>query len=211
MDTGFDGAVTAIEINNTDIYAAGVFSQSVAKWNGFQWSSLGQGPSSIWGEFTDLAIQNNIVYAAAFQDGIFRWDGEEWIHFPILPEVNNATTINLKGNNVFIGGEFFLGPAGTYNIAQREDEELTATKGYPLDEGLRVEVFPNPVTDVLYYSIGNTAILPHHIELMDINGRVILSRIKEGNDLHIAHLPAGLYFLKVHQEGATGIAKIVKL
>ena len=210
IGTGLDGAVITIEINDNGIYAGGIFSQLVARWHNGEWKSLGNGPNTFLGEVIDIAISGHILYAAAYQDGVLKWDGDEWVNLINWPFLEPAWTIAIQDKKVYVGGEFFLGPGGTFNIAELKDEDLIGTKVSPEINAPQLKIYPNPTTDQLSYTLGDIKMAPHQIELTDVTGQVMLSMIQVENELNLAHLPAGLYFLKIQFEEGMGMAKVLK-
>ena len=68
------------------------------------------------------------------------------------------------------------------------------------------KVYPNPSSDYIRLEFKGEA--EHYYQLLDLSGRVILSDgLKSGESIHIAHLPKGIYQLKL-ANGST--KKIVK-
>lgn len=118
--------VNAILVQGTDVYVGGFFFQAgsvdvrhIAKWNGTQWSAVGQG-------FTDevhaLAALGTDIYAGGkFQKiwagdsvkGIAKWNGTAWSSLSV--KLANAYTgrpvvsaITPSGTDLYVGGYFTL-------------------------------------------------------------------------------------------------------
>jgi uncharacterized repeat protein (TIGR01451 family) len=70
-----------------------------------------------------------------------------------------------------------------------------------------VELFPNPVVDQLKF---NTVLTIDNIEIYDLSGRIVQSLAVSNNQVKIADLPSGTYFVKLHASGITYFSKIMK-
>ena len=76
-----------------------------------------------------------------------------------------------------------------------------------------VSVYPNPATDVLTISIGNTADLPSAYSIYSSLGQVIAQKVVSSNgDLSIntSDLSSGIYFIRIEKETAVKTLKFVK-
>lgn len=91
---------------------------NIAKWDGFQWSSIGGGFNY---EPNDVAVYNNELYATGFFDTaigygprnfIAKWNGTQWEDLGRgLENVGNVMTVY---NNELIVGGFFMGAGEVY-------------------------------------------------------------------------------------------------
>lgn len=70
-------------------------------------------------------------------------------------------------------------------------------------------VFPNPTSELIYYQTRDD-LREHRVTLTDVTGRVVIQRTTNRQEIDVANLPEGLYFLKVEQAGKTGIARVIK-
>jgi uncharacterized repeat protein (TIGR01451 family) len=77
---------------------------------------------------------------------------------------------------------------------------------------LGLNVFPNPVSNVLIINSTNKIEQELSIEVINLNGQVLMHQILRGQNPHInvQELSAGLYFLKIKTSEGTGIVKIIK-
>ena len=80
-----------------------------------------------------------------------------------------------------------------------------------------ITVYPNPTTGVLNLiqeSINNEQLTINNIEIFDIYGKKHqVSNLKSqisNQQINIAHLPAGIYFVKITTEVGSAIQKVVK-
>jgi uncharacterized repeat protein (TIGR01451 family) len=86
-------------------------------------------------------------------------------------------------------------------------DAVTTGTNQPLVE--RLEIYPNPTSDLLSVKYANTT--PLRATLIDAMGRRLLSREFRGElSLRLAAYPAGIYLLRV-EDGATGGASVRKV
>lgn len=78
-----------------------------------------------------------------------------------------------------------------------------------------INVFPNPVINILNIAIENTQRHSFNYSLFDIRGRKIMTRLMTGNleQISVNHLKPGIYLLKVFDEksSAVSVFKLHKL
>jgi len=91
-------------------------------------------------------------------------------------------------------------------LADLGDTPLTKTK---------VAIFPNPTADIINITIAETTSKRKKIELIDMSGRRILSRLEFGNHIEIDlnTTPQGIYYLRISDASGLPIGrfKVVKL
>ena len=94
------------------------------------------------------------------------------------------------------------------------DDKMIINRGLqPTDEKIdKITIVPNPTTGELRIENGELRI--NDVEIFDIYGRKqqvsnLTSQIS--NPINIAHLPAGLYFVKINTEAGEVVKKVVKL
>ena len=78
-----------------------------------------------------------------------------------------------------------------------------------------LNVYPNPARNSFYVNLGVTTERSGRFDLMDMNGRVVLTEhIPPGYQIYqvdIQHLDRGMYILRWHESGRNlGFRKIVK-
>jgi len=125
----FQGAVQALVVSGSDLYAGGLFTKAgavnanhIAKWSGSSWSALGSG---IDGSVKALVASGSDLYAGGdfYTAGrvsaskIAKWDGSAWSALGSgtggalgsgLGGANpSVMAMGVAGTNLFVGGEFF--------------------------------------------------------------------------------------------------------
>jgi hypothetical protein len=77
---------------------------------------------------------------------------------------------------------------------------------------LGLNVFPNPVSNVLTINSTNKIEQELTIDVVNLNGQVLMHQILSGQNpqINVQELSAGLYFLKIKTSEGIGIVKIVK-
>ena len=88
-----------------------------------------------------------------------------------------------------------------------ETFEATATEDHIITDG-SVKLFPNPATDVLFINFEVAASANIHIEVLNVEGKVINSSSisaasgKNSTSINTSELPAGMYYLKMKSNNA---------
>jgi len=70
------------------------------------------------------------------------------------------------------------------------------------------KMYPNPVEDVLHFSIQNNAI--QYVRLIDFNGKVLLETYEKIEQLNLANYTSGMYLLQIKTELGAISKKIIK-
>jgi hypothetical protein len=68
-------------------------------------------------------------------------------------------------------------------------------------------VYPNPVSDDLHIETDRTI---KHIEMVDLNGRVVKTWFGDNKTINVQSIPAGHYILRIHTENSIVPVRIVK-
>jgi hypothetical protein len=108
-----------------------------------------------------------------------------------------------------------INPCGPATYGETEDYIVNLTSGVGVDENplAIVQVYPNPARDVLYVDVKDLEDIKS-IEVLDMNGKQILvqNKIEAGvNALAIEHLDAGMYQVRVTQNGYQSTQRLIKL
>jgi len=141
-----DGAVRAMASSGPDVYVGGDFTRAgglparhVARWNGREWSSLGEGvDGTVWA----IAVRGSDVYVGGdftraggrSANGIARWDGTRWV--PLGTGMRGARdafatpavyALAVRGREVYAGGRFTrAGGAAADGVARWDGRTWTA-------------------------------------------------------------------------------------
>lgn len=205
-------------VYHNDLIVAGMFTKEqnalnpgnyIAKWNGTQWSELGDGLDGVvW----DMKINNDELYVCgAFQhaggidaDKIAKWDGTKWCGFGTSID-NVVNTIGFYHDSLYIGGGFWtINGDSIGRIAKWVGGDYTDTCGIEsgIEQVVNIEtltVFPNPLhttaTIVLPFELITGTLKFYNLlgqEVMSIEGitgkEILISRDGLSN---------GLYFFRV--------------
>lgn len=164
-------------------------------WQGGAYLSLQSASGYIYGtarleqgtkDSVDIAVAPHDVYAVWHKGG----GTDRYVNYTIKNRYEEAL-VSVK-NAYRNGGSHFI----EWPCAHLDIEEVPS-------EGV-VNVYPNPVTDVLNIQADNI----QKVELMDMSGRRILTTDKEQIDVRRLH--AGAYFVRVITSRNTTIKRVVK-
>lgn len=70
--------------------------------------------------------------------------------------------------------------------------------------------WPNPANDVINISTKNNAVAINAVQITDLNGRTVKEVKGMTNQINVAELNAGVYFLKITTDQGTGTTKVIK-
>lgn len=176
-------------------------------WNG-QWDRVSQY------NYT-LDANNNIVFAQSD-----KWKNNQWepslrynkdfdmsytSNDLITPYWYNENNL-LRSQNVelVIGGNWTLVDSMQYYYSPQ-------TVNSVLDlETKQVEVYPNPVTDMVTFQIPNDVINPT-VEVYDMKGMLMISRRLQATTLDVSFLGKGAYYFLIIDKDITYSGKLMKL
>ena len=77
----------------------------------------------------------------------------------------------------------------------------------------RIQVYPNPATDLLTIHFGDVAqCKPLNVTVMDVMGRAFFAETVSSTEvrLDVSQWPSGVYVIRTEQEGVCGVRKFVK-
>lgn len=77
----------------------------------------------------------------------------------------------------------------------------------------RIQVYPNPATNLLTISIGDSApCKPMNVTVIDVMGQVVFAETVSSTEarLEVSQWPSGVYVIQMEQEGIWGVRKFVK-
>ena len=120
------------------------------------------------------------------------------VDFIVLPGTGNALSFNAKVDD--------------YTIKATATEDLLDTKDYSSNLADRIKLFPNPVEDILHFSISNSTAITK-VEFIDSNGKLVKSiPIKNiyNNPINTSELSKGLYLLNIFSVEGKATKKFIK-
>ena len=99
-------------------------------------------------------------------------------------------------------------------VKRYKDEGGTTLPSYivavsdPVNHAMSLHVYPNPVNDVMYFSLEDNS--PASIQIIDMSGRIISEAVVNSQSyLDASALSNGLYLMKVKQGNESGLVKFV--
>lgn len=110
---------------------------------------------------------------------------------------NAPTTITV------IAGEYF----GTYQVYPREPSEILSVENIN-SNNVSFNLYPNP-TNTGYVTIASAKNSAIAVEVYNILGKQVLNSTLTNNNLNVSALAAGMYILKISQDGASTTKKLV--
>ncbi len=127
---------------------------------------------------------------------------EDWYFFQFTQE--NGELIFYVGENT--NGEayfsFDLLPGFTFNF---ENSPVLATNDIASQN---VVIFPNPVAETLFIKTTGTPI--QAVQVYDAFGKVVVDKVKFENDIDVATLQTGIYFIDIESSKGHTIKKFIK-
>ena len=109
----------------------------------------------------------------------------------------------LLGNELYFTAE--TSHAGR-QLWRATEKEVTAVATFSKNDMLKV--YPNPTTDYLFIDSEGQPI--KKLQLFHLNGKMVSLPGQPGNSLHVAHLPAGLYFVRIETDKKLYVKKFIK-
>lgn len=158
-------------------------------------------------EYLHLSVAGDAIagvdYLPALPDSIHFNPLDSAVVIPLAVPAQSSGQHNLAVNIITCGGDQVV----TQNLHIDNDH---AGVGEAMGNENGLVVFPNPVNDWLYVARPKGSIGTAELQMMDLTGRVVLSRSMRvpGSTLDVAHLPNGLYLLKVVGDGQVATAKV---
>lgn len=84
---------------------------------------------------------------------------------------------------------------------------FSATLSIEDQESIGFSIAPNPTTDILFISKSNPST---KIEVMNMNGQLVISKKENLEHIKVNHLQSGMYFIKVYSEKGSSTKKFIK-
>ncbi|WP_298761363.1 T9SS type A sorting domain-containing protein [uncultured Psychroserpens sp.] len=87
-------------------------------------------------------------------------------------------------------------------------EDCAATLGTNTFELNTISVYPNPVVDILNINATNNEL--KRLDILDINGRLVITKYNSFENVDMHQLNAGVYFMRLYNKSATKTLKLIK-
>ncbi|MEL6922584.1 MAG: choice-of-anchor V domain-containing protein [Bacteroidota bacterium] len=195
-------------INTAEAGAAGYGMQAVAVSGDDNVNSGNFGTPENGTQITSLGGRDYFEHNTLNSDSLFQI---EWT----APDINTgdvtfyAASIAANGNGSLSGDGTV---AGTLELTERV---LSSTTDRQLD--VDVQVFPNPVSDVVSLQLNATSRQLTRLRLFNLEGKLLQSEVLDltvGSNTHqlnVQHLPKGQYLLQLTDSGKTVTKKLLKI
>jgi hypothetical protein len=122
------------------------------------------------------------------------------------------------------GHAFYLVPVLYTLIEEKFDACFSITRDFlythlksmaslPEMEETMIQVYPNPATDLLTFSVGDTPqCKPWSVTVIDLMWRAVMTESVSAADmsLDVSHLSSGVYFIRMEQDGFWDVRKFMK-
>ena len=112
-------------------------------------------------------------------------------------------------NFMLLGNELYFTAETSHSGRQlwhATEKEITAVT--TISKSGMLKVYPNPTTDHLFIDSESQPI--KSLQLFHLNGQMVSLPGQPGNSLHVAHLPAGLYFVRIETDKKLYVKKFIK-
>ena len=104
--------------------------------------------------------------------------------------------------------DYALSPTAVATLYQ---QSTTALKDIFSSTVLKLEVLPNPVSDILKVTFPFNMPINMPLEIRDINGRLILKIDKYTEGVNVSHFVSGVYIIAIQIDNQVAVARFVKL
>ncbi|HLP95026.1 MAG TPA: T9SS type A sorting domain-containing protein, partial [Saprospiraceae bacterium] len=220
--------VSDMKVYKDELYVCGYFRKidgnignKIMRWNGQQWKEVGSGFCAPNITVTKMLVHNGkLICVGIFYcvqndlpaHSIATWDGERWCTFGNSVFNNKISHIvEFKGDMYLTGGFTEVDGQPCKFFAKWIGDHSTDICSEPVssvqESSQQVfSIWPNPATSTL--QIQAPAPL-EFVQVYDVMGRMVL-QITVGNEVSVAHLPAGLYFVSARAGGTVWGARFVK-
>jgi hypothetical protein len=118
-----------------------------------------------------------------------------------------GTKLN-AGNAQTLSVTFTPTDATTYNSATKTVKiNVLSTTGFGSPQKDKVACYPNPAKEVLYFQ---NIPINTYVSIIDLNGKLLINKKVENNQIHIGNLPQGVYCVKLITGSEVSILKLIK-
>jgi bacillolysin len=81
---------------------------------------------------------------------------------------------------------------------------------HPINDGLAILFYPNPVKDILTFSLQNNAPKTCNISLYNLNGEIIFNSNSSKGQINMSNLASGIYVLSYRNNEGVFHHKLIK-
>ncbi|MEX0967730.1 MAG: T9SS type A sorting domain-containing protein [Bacteroidia bacterium] len=200
------------------------------RWDGEQWKTVGAGvygPGNTNATVYDFLEHEGKLYVAGqflYADGITSsgiavWDGTRWCGTGIYSLDGGIFRMEVYNDSLFVAcnqvlygdSVFFIAKIAFKDIVDTCGEVVTGIDPHPVNSNNPVQVYPNPVADILFIDI---PLIKGQIQILSLTGQelssiVVHNRISR-SEIDVSRLSAGIYLVKISNSEGIHTLKFVK-
>jgi hypothetical protein len=151
------------------------------------------------------------------RDGKLDFNGNQIVNYIRITDVTFPGVLNFPGVGDGYDVDAVLGLQNCLSQGSRFSSDVAVDNGFDIfEDGVIVETYPNPVSEVLNVSVTRSTEEAVSFRLTDMVGRVVYNEKQSGKDASILRsidmsaFPAGIYMISVESAGYSSVSKIVK-
>lgn len=215
-----------LDKTKNEYYVGGRFknnngNQYVAKWDGSNWSQVGNTPFN--GDFVCMIQDNagNLLAAGAHTNSsgftsVYKWDGLNWIEV-------NGTTGPLNGSaatywlalnkGILYTSGYFTDASALYYVAKTDYLQNSQNTGLKteLSNQSPINITPNPAADVINFACPNNFIGGEYFIYNQIGALLEKGKLNEGvNTFNVGNYKQGYYTIKLQKGIETNSTNWIK-
>jgi hypothetical protein len=215
-----------LDKTKNEYYVGGRFknnngNQYVAKWDGSNWSQVGNTPFN--GDFVCMIQDNagNLLAAGAHTNSsgftsVYKWDGLNWteVNGTTGPLNGSAATYWLALNKgILYTSGYFTDASALYYVAKTDYLQNSQNTGLKteLSNQSPINITPNPAADVINFACPNNFIGGEYFIYNQIGALLEKGKLNEGvNTFNVANYKQGYYTIKLQKGIETNSTNWIK-
>lgn len=168
--------------------------------------------------FTEIDLSNNPNIKYLYADGGLNYinlkngnnnpDMQIIVGYPFPVEGTLSVCIEIDDEDVAQAGQYPYSEWNVYGYSMTYSYTESCTMGVKTNTKLHAELYPNPATDVLHISLGNTA--ADNVKLLDVSGRLVREFSNpQDNTINVSGLDKGVYMVVIASGNSAVTKKVV--
>ena len=238
LGSAFNGYINRLRCDAVgNVYACGNFTNAaghsyVAKFSGTAWTEVGAGTGGLnaAGTIYDMSLGRHSIFAAGeFVNSsgkyyVAYWNDTTWSELGATDGPLNANSsiyavcADTVNNRVYTAGDF-TNTGGKYYVAEYDMPVVVPATGgvgigHIAESTSSGRIFPNPATDEITISVGDTAATTALLTITDAAGRSVVRKtiaVQAGKiGYSLKDLPAGVFVVRAECVGGYTEGQVVK-